>query len=118
MRQHQRGFVFRREVAGFNMLVHLAKARHGAEMAPINPFIHHPWISSSRPNPGNAAPGNDDLLIVMPAPPVDVEQAAHPDSSRPWTLAHCDQRQVLADTDFIRGIDKQVGRLCTHVVRP
>ncbi|MCY1540987.1 hypothetical protein D9M68_766590 [compost metagenome] len=100
------------------MFVHLAKARHRCQMRAIHAFINRAGILSGRADPGDAVPGNHDLLIVMPAAAVDVEQAADSDGPRRPSLAQRHERQMLANTHFVGGIDQQVRRQDTHVIRP
>ena len=67
-------------------------------------------------DPCNAATGNHDLLVLMPAASVHIEQPADPDGTGRAPLAQSDQRQMLPNADFVFGIDKQVVGTVGHGV--
>jgi hypothetical protein len=77
-------------------------------VSPVDALKHFAWISPSGSDPGNTAAGNDDLLVIVPIAPMHIKQPTHLYSAAGRTLSQGNKRQVLANADFVGGIDQQI----------
>lgn len=65
-------------------------------------------IAAGRPDPGDAPPLEDDLLILAPGAAVHIEQSADPQRAIGRAPAERRQHQVLADANLVGRVDQEV----------
>ena len=102
------GIVFEREVRTLDVFVHLANAAHCRQMRAINGCAHRTWEPASRVKKATRCPLDHDLAIVHPNAGVDVEHAAQLDKAVDLSLSRRDKDEILADADFVSGVDQRV----------
>ncbi len=90
------------------MLVHLAEARDGGQRRVADALPHLAAIAADGADIGNAAAGDDDLLVGQPLPRIGGEQPADFDREVGRLLAQRDENQPLANGHFRHGVEDQI----------
>jgi hypothetical protein len=107
-RQHQGRLEFRRQMGGFDVLVHFAEPRHRREIRVTDAAGDLAGIRPARPDEGDASAADDDLLILEPLARMDCQQPADFDGEIGRKLSERHQRQLLPDGHLVTGIEDQV----------
>ncbi|MBN8998973.1 MAG: hypothetical protein J0H54_06130, partial [Rhizobiales bacterium] len=90
------------------MLVHLAEARHGAEIGIADARLHLAAVAAARADKGDAAAGDDDLLVFQPMSRMHRKQPADLDHQIRRALGQRHQGEMLANGNFVLGVEDQV----------